>query len=111
MSASLVGSEMCIRDRFREGLLRRFDAKHARCIRRILGIQSTYAAKLLGVRPVTNLEVLEKSPFPPARILIRRLQAKYMGHLLRRPQDDPIRNLVFDRHLGARTLGGPDRAG
>eukprot|EP00969_Alexandrium_andersonii_P120547 5329982-Alexandrium_andersonii.AAC.1 len=74
----------------REGLLRRFDAKHAQCVRRIFGIQSTYAAKLLGNTPVANLEVLGKSPFPPARIVILRLQAKYMCHLLRRPQDDPI---------------------
>eukprot|EP00969_Alexandrium_andersonii_P296649 13108664-Alexandrium_andersonii.AAC.1 len=41
---------------FREGLLRRFDAKHARCVRRILGVQSTYAAKLLGCTPVSNKE-------------------------------------------------------
>eukprot|EP00969_Alexandrium_andersonii_P138671 6132722-Alexandrium_andersonii.AAC.1 len=43
--------------------------------------------------------------------MIRRLQAICVGHVLRRPQDDPIKNLVFDRFLGARALGGPARPG
>eukprot|EP00969_Alexandrium_andersonii_P270067 11937219-Alexandrium_andersonii.AAC.1 len=43
--------------------------------------------------------------------MIRRLQAKLMGHILRRPQNDPLRNSVFDRFLGLRTLRGPDRPG
>eukprot|EP00969_Alexandrium_andersonii_P203258 8981774-Alexandrium_andersonii.AAC.1 len=41
---------------FREGLLRKFDAKHAPCIWGILGVRSTYATKPLGETPVTNLQ-------------------------------------------------------
>eukprot|EP00969_Alexandrium_andersonii_P293737 12982813-Alexandrium_andersonii.AAC.1 len=42
---------------------------------------------------------------------IKALQLGYLGHILRKPPQDPLRNIVFDRLLNSRKLGGPRRDG
>eukprot|EP00969_Alexandrium_andersonii_P237768 10495768-Alexandrium_andersonii.AAC.1 len=65
----------------------------------------------MGTQPVTNQQVLRNSGQVPILVRIRFLQLAYLGHVLRRLPWDPIRCVVFDRHLGNRVLGGPRRPG
>eukprot|EP00969_Alexandrium_andersonii_P104428 4607972-Alexandrium_andersonii.AAC.1 len=84
---------------------------HVRCVRRILGIPSTYGALKTGVRPMNNIEVLKAAGQEPFVVLLREQQLLYFGHLLRKDSRDPVWNLAFDRFLKPRILGGPRRRG
>eukprot|EP00969_Alexandrium_andersonii_P293511 12973716-Alexandrium_andersonii.AAC.1 len=91
--------------------LSKLEAYHCRCVRRVLGVRSTYGSKLLGEGPTTNKEVLRMASVSPLGSHIRALQLGYLGHILRKPPQDPLRNMVFDRLLNSRKLGGPRRDG
>eukprot|EP00969_Alexandrium_andersonii_P076451 3370775-Alexandrium_andersonii.AAC.1 len=82
-----------------------------RCLRRVLGIPSTYGAKLTGQQAVTNLEVQARASYPTMTGIIRHLQLGYLGHVLRKGPGDPLFDVVFDRHLKPRALYGPRRPG
>eukprot|EP00969_Alexandrium_andersonii_P136456 6037358-Alexandrium_andersonii.AAC.1 len=61
-----------------------------------MGIPSTYGAKVMGRTPVTNADVLRRSKQDPIIISIRCLQLFYLGHVLRKPRQDPLWNIAFD---------------
>jgi len=90
---------------------RRLDAAQIRCLRRILGIRSTYASTLIGEVPVPNQEVARLAQAKPASVQVQRARFKLLGHLLRRPGDDPQRASTFDRFGFPRVLGGANRVG
>eukprot|EP00969_Alexandrium_andersonii_P123577 5461287-Alexandrium_andersonii.AAC.1 len=92
-------------------LLAKLEAYQTRCLRRILGIRSTWGSKQIGEQPIRNVEVIDRAGLPRVSDVVRTLQLTYLGHLLRRPLNDPIRNIVFDRFLAVRRLGGPRRPG
>ena len=77
--------------------LRKVDAFHARCARRICGIQPSYWSRVSNASVLGQLEAT-----PLSRILLEQ-QLGYLGRLARRPTTCPARQLVFDQGLGLKT--------
>ena len=78
--------------------LDKLDAFHTRCLRKILRIPSTYAAKhVLRCTPITNKEVLKKAGECPLHVSIGNLRVKLYAHIYRRPDTHPERQLLFER--------------
>ena len=71
---------------------------HARCLRRILKIKAAWWSR------ISNSEVLRKAKCAPILHHIRRKQLALLGHILRRPFDDPDRLSCFEpnTHLDPR---------
>jgi len=98
----------------------RIDAFHARCLRKIWNIPSTFATKrILMNAPVTrNAEVLRLARDYPASVDIENQQIKHHAHIYRRPFSDPIRLVTFDkgnpsappRWAGQRKAGSPPKS-
>eukprot|EP00969_Alexandrium_andersonii_P147622 6527490-Alexandrium_andersonii.AAC.1 len=91
--------------------MRRLEACYIRSLRKVLRIMATYGAIKAELKPVSNAEVLKRSGLPSLWSRVRFLQLTYLGHVLRRGPRDPLWNIVFDRFLGCRILGGPRRRG
>ena len=62
----------------------KLDALQIRCLRRAMGIRSTYAAKLIGIEAVTNREVAEIAGAVPLSQEIQKYRYRLLGHVLRR---------------------------
>jgi len=73
--------------------LQRLDGFHARCVRKIVGIQPSYWSR------VTNENVLAKVGARKFSILFLEQQLKYFGVLVRRPESCPVRQFIFDGDL------------
>jgi len=77
--------------------LRKVDAFHARCARRICGAQPSYWSR------VSNASVLGQLQATPLSRILLEQQLGYLGRLARRPTTCPARQLVFDQGLGLMT--------
>ena len=87
---------------------RRIDGFHARCLRKIVGIPPSFISR------VSNVVVFDVARAAPLSLLLRRERLIYMGHVARRPANDPVRNMVFQPGcleprlaLGQRRRGRP----
>ena len=89
----------------------KLNAMQLRCLRRALGIQATYAAKLTGAVAVTNTEVAEVAEVVPLSVQVQRQRWKLLGHVLRRGGDDPMRAATYDRFGQPKCLAGTARWG
>ena len=69
--------------------LRRLDAFQARCLRKILRIPHSYISR------VSNERVLERAGSKPLSNALLRRQLLFLGHVARKPGDDPVRQTVF----------------
>jgi len=78
--------------------LARLEAFHVQCLRKILGIKTTHAAKnILYTEAVPNDEVLRRAHEHPIKIDIANMQAKLYAHAYRRPIGHPARITLFER--------------
>ena len=90
---------------------RTLDAMHIRCIRRALGIRSTYAAKLMGEEPVTDRHIAQLTKVTPMINDIQLQRYRLLGHALRREVTDPSRSTTYNKfgqpkaHSGRRRWG------
>ena len=66
------------------------DGFHARCVRKIVGIQPSYWSR------VTNLEVLALVHGQQLSILLLQQQLGLFGKIFRKPFDDVVRRAVFE---------------
>ena len=89
---------------------KRIDGMQIRCIRRALGIKSTYADKLLGREATSNREVTELVDAKPLSAGIRKMRYQMLGHVLRREGSDPLRAVSYDRLGQPKSLSGTRRA-
>ena len=96
---------------FTTGWEKRLDAMQIRCLRRALGIQTTYASKLLGTTAITNVEVAEKVGAKPLSAEVQKMRYRLLGHVLRRGGDDPARASTYVRLAQPRLLAGTGRWG
>jgi len=71
----------------------KIDAFHARCLRKILGIQPAYYSR------VANVEVLRQAGAEKLSSLLLEQQLHFSGKLARRPASCAVRELVFDSGL------------
>ena len=94
-----------------EGLERRLDALQVRCLRRAMGIRSTYASKLIGEEPLTNQKVAQIAQARPLSAELTKMRYQLLGHVLRRTGDDYMRAVSYDRFGQPMTLGGVNRHG
>ena len=94
-----------------EGLERGLDALQVRCIRRALGIRSTYASKIIGEPPTTNQEVAHMAGAKPLSAELTKMRYQLLGHVLRREGADPMRAATYDRFGQPKTLAGVNRHG
>ena len=69
--------------------LRRLDAFQARCLRKILRIPHSYISR------VSNECVLQRAGSKPLSNALLRRQLLFLGHVARKPGDDPVRLTVF----------------
>ena len=92
-----------------EGLEKRLDALQIRCLRRALGIRSTYASKLIGEEAVTNQQVAHRAGAKPLSAELNKLRYKLLGHVLRRSGEDPLRATTYDRFGQPKAIGGTRR--
>ena len=84
----------------------RIDALQLKCLRRALGIRSTYASKVVGEEAVTNREVARRAGEIPLSTQVQRMQYKLLGHVLRQEGSNPMRAISYDRLGQPRKLGG-----
>ena len=94
-----------------KSLENKLDAFQIKCVRRALGIRTTYASKLLGEEPVTNYEVATRAGVKPLSIELRKMRYQLLGHILRRGGDDPARAATYDRYAQVKALSGTNRWG
>ena len=100
--------------------LTRLDAFHARCLRKILRIPTTYAAKKVLHTPnvVTNAEVLRRAREYPLSVDLTNLQIRHYAHLVRLDIYDPLRQVTLHADTdakppnwkGRRPSGAPPKA-
>ena len=88
----------------------KLDALQIGCLRRALGIKSTYAAKLIGMEAVSNREVAEAAGAVPLSLEIQKFRYRLLGHVLRRG-DDPSRATTYDRLGQPKVLSGKTSGG
>jgi len=78
--------------------LARLEAFHVQCLRKILGIKATHAAKnILYTEAVPNNEVLRRAHEHPLKIDLANMQVKLYAHAFRRPVGHPARITLFER--------------
>ena len=87
---------------------RRLDGFQNYCLRRICRVSPSYISR------VSNRAVLQICQQTPLSHSLARRQMLYMGHLARRPDEDPVRSSVFEPGglvlkslLGKRRRGRP----
>ena len=90
---------------------RRLDAMQIRCLRRALGIKTTYASKIAGLTAYTNQYVAEVAKEIPISLEVQRNRYKLLGHTLRRDGGDAGRAVTYDRFARPRELSGKNRWG
>ena len=98
--------EACVISRLLYGLqvlclgqaaLRRLDGFHARCVRKILGIQHAYWSR------ISNETVLERMQAPKLSALLLEQQLLFLGKLARRPVFCPVRQFAFEPDLSMKS--------
>ena len=72
-----------------KGEIRKLDAFHHRCLRRIAGIQPSYWSR------VSNADVLETLQCCPLSQILLEQQLRYIGHVARKPAGHPLRDIIF----------------
>eukprot|EP00969_Alexandrium_andersonii_P156131 6902613-Alexandrium_andersonii.AAC.1 len=60
----------------------------------------------MGREPVNNAKILERAGVPPVSARLRSLRVAVLGHVLRRQQNSPVKNMAFDRFLKPRQASG-----
>ena len=91
----------------------RLDGAHARFLRRVLHIPTTYYTEVLDptVPTVTNSEVLTRARIAPLSRYITSYQLKLLGHILRTNNDDLTHDVTFTAGWGRRGFSGAGRRG
>ena len=89
----------------------KLDAMQIRCLRRALGIRTTYAAKLVGGDTVTNQQVAEIAKAVPLTAEVQKMRFQLLGHVMRMDGDNPARAVTYDRFGYPRRIGGKGRIG
>ena len=69
--------------------LRRLNGFHCRCLRRILRIKPSYFSR------VSNVQVLQEAEETPLGKQLLRSQLLFFGRVVRAPDTDPFRSLIF----------------
>ena len=83
----------------------RLDGFHARCVRKILGVQPAYWSR------VSNETVFKQMGAERLSSLLLEQQLGYLGKLARRPDDCPVKQFVFGPDLERKTFNGQRRRG
>ena len=93
--------------------LSRLDGAHARFVRRVLNIPTTYYTKIIDptATTYTNTQVLDQARISPLSHYITSYQLKLLGHILRTDHNDLTHDVTFTDGWGQRGFGGPDRRG
>ena len=93
--------------------VKRLEAFHAQCIRKILTHKATYYTKVLDESQptVTNLQVLTEAKVPRITNTIYKQQQKLLGHILRASDSDLTKNVSFTTAFVYRGRGGKQRRG
>ena len=91
----------------------RLDGAHARILRRVLQIPTTYYTEVLDptATTVTNKEVLERARMAPLSRYITAYQLKLLGHILRTNSEDLTHDVTFTDGWGRRGFSGAARRG
>ena len=82
-----------------ETQMKQIDSFHYRYFRSIANVPTTRGARQMGVARTTNESMLDETLLSDE---VRLHQLKFLGHILRRPQDRPARIVSFDRFLQPR---------
>ena len=93
--------------------LQRLDGIHARFLRRVLGIPTTYYTKIIDptAHTTTNAEVLQQSHTSPLTDYVATEQLKLLGHILRTGSDDLMHDITFTTGWGLRGFSGKGQKG
>ena len=93
--------------------LTRLDGAHARFLRRVLHIPTTYYTEVLDptATTVTNKELLERAGVAPLSQYITAYQLKLLGHILRTNSEDLTHDVTFTDGWGRRGFAGASRRG
>jgi len=83
----------------------KLDAFHARCLRKILGVQHSYWSR------ISNDEILRRAGAPKLHLMLLEQQLTYFGTLARRSESCPVRSLVFGRDFSQKPLDFERRRG
>jgi len=96
---------------FHKAWAARIDAFQISCVRKVLRIPTTYAARLTGQEAIKNKEVARRAKARPLSKDIMRTRFKLLGHVLRRHGADPLRAVSYDRFACPKELRAKRKAG
>ena len=93
--------------------LRRLNGVHAKFLRRVMGIKTTFFTEVLEPTEVTvkNFEVHQRAEVPPLSQLLERSQHKLLGHVLRAPATELMHNVCFTEGWNNREFHGKQTKG
>ena len=93
--------------------LHRLERFHHKSLRRILKIPSTYYTKILrpDLPTFTHLEVRQKAGLPSISEFLTEKRMSLLGHLLRAPPTDLMRDVCFTQALQFRAFNDSRRVG
>ena len=92
---------------------KKLESFHHSCLRRALGLKTTYYTKVIDptVRTYSNADVLEQAQVPTVLELLSRRRMALLGRVLRAPQDDILRDVCLTSRNTLRAFTGPQRVG
>ena len=93
--------------------LHRLEVFHHRCLRKALGIPATYYTKVLrpDLKTHSHEEVRQLAGVPTITELVAKRRMVLLGHILRAPQSDLLKNVCFTERWTLRGLSGTHRVG